>query len=797
MTVSGQVPTVAPLDGLARLGAVANGVDYCFITRRDGALLRMLGRYAADTDVSAFWHVPVRDVLCSLVIESGADLVVPNAQENPRTACFELLPGVRSYLGVPIRGEEGEVIGTACAFHTDVVEWTDSQRENLREIGRQARSAILHYELGIALDSEYAGRFGPAVLAEFVASSRIGMHALAADGRILWANEQAASFVGCSLADYVGRNATEFLVDEGCLGPIVERLQAGETLSNVQYTVRHTDGSVRHLHASTSGYFERGRFIHSRCCLRDITAQVEAADVLRRRERQFRRLADHVPALIWESDGSGERTFFNRTWSDFTGRTSEEECGTGWLAGIHSDDVAACSETFARSHAGRTGFTREYRLRDRAGNSRWVRDSGQPRFDGGETGDFAGFVGCALDVTEIHDAQQERLTIERRLGEAQKLESLALLAGGIAHDFNNLLTSIIGNCGLLRDEPAARGADECVAGIEQAAQRARDLCRRMLAYSGRGRFAVSEMSLSTIVRDHQSVLPMCTGASVSLDYHLGTELPEVSADSSQLGQVLLNLVTNAAEASQPGATVRIATGTCKLDGQELRELRAPDARPGEFVWLEVADAGSGIDAADLSRVFDPFFSTKGPGRGLGLAATIGIVRGHHGAIRVSSEAGRGCVVRVMLPVERARDDVVVVPASRPRPASRQAVLVVDDEAEVREVMRRTLLRDGREVVAVEDGASALAVFCREPDRFGCVVLDYTMPGFSGSKVAAAMREQRPDLPILLVSGYDVADRADTRAVRVDAILSKPFTPSELRAAVAALLLREQSRSAPG
>ena len=136
MSASDQAATVAPLDGLARLGAVANGVDFCFITRRDGSLLRMLGRYAANVDVSAFWHVPVRDVLCSLVIDSGQELLVSNAAEDPRTAEFELMPGVQSYLGVPVRDEDGAVIGTACAFHSEPVVWTDAQRETLGEIGR-------------------------------------------------------------------------------------------------------------------------------------------------------------------------------------------------------------------------------------------------------------------------------------------------------------------------------------------------------------------------------------------------------------------------------------------------------------------------------------------------------------------------------------------------------------------------------------------------------------------------------------------------------------------------------------
>jgi signal transduction histidine kinase len=255
-------------------------------------------------------------------------------------------------------------------------------------------------------------------------------------------------------------------------------------------------------------------------------------------------------------------------------------------------------------------------------------------------------------ILELERAEADRRELESQVRQVQKLESLAVLAGGVAHDFNNLLTSLLGNLelALLRtapDAPSRRHLER----IGEAARRAAELSQQMLAFSGRGNLMVQEADLSALVRDHLGTLRSLVPTPVSLSVELGEGLPRVRADVGQLRQLVRNLVVNAVEAvgGVPGR-VTVATSACRLSREELRRTLVDDGLPpGEYVALEVTDTGAGMDAATLARVFDPFFSTKFTGRGLGLAVVLGIVRGHRGAIRVASEVGRGSTVAVLLP----------------------------------------------------------------------------------------------------------------------------------------------------
>lgn len=366
------------------------------------------------------------------------------------------------------------------------------------------------------------------------------------------------------------------------------------------------------------------------------------------------------------------------------------------------------------------------------------------------------------DVTERRQAEESKLELERQLLHAQKLDSLGVLAGGIAHDFNNLLAAILSNIELaISDLPVTSPAQSTLTDALLAGKRAAELTRQMLAYSGRGRFVTAELDLSKLVRDLADLLKVSISKSVRLDMMLARDLPAIHADAPQLQQVLMNLVTNASEAigDQPG-TITVTTQVRDCDASHLAGTRtANKPKPGRYIVLEVKDTGGGMDESVRGKLFDPFFSTKFAGRGMGMSAVLGIVQGHHGAIMVSSEPGKGSMVSVLFPSapavarvttrQEARRPAVEVPA-----ALSGTVLIADDEIQVRSVTELLLKRMGLTVLAADDGERAVELFRQHALEIKFVLIDLAMPKMDGLKTLEEIRRIRPDVKVVLTSGYD-------------------------------------------
>jgi two-component system cell cycle sensor histidine kinase/response regulator CckA len=398
-------------------------------------------------------------------------------------------------------------------------------------------------------------------------------------------------------------------------------------------------------------------------------------------------------------------------------------------------------------------------------------------------------------------AQQARVQLaqvqQAQMQQAQKLESLGALAGGIAHDFNNLLVGILGNASLaLLDLAPDAPARQSVAEVELAAQRAAELTRQLLAYAGKGRFATEPVEASVVVRDMSALLRTAVSRNAQVRLQLADGLPLIEADVTQLRQVLMNLVTNASDAlPASGGQIHVHTGEQALDTGYLAQcVPGTDAMPGRFVFLEVRDDGEGMDDATRARIFDPFFTTRFTGRGLGLAATLGIVRGHRGAIRVWSEPGRGTSMKLHFPV---RADGAAAPAaavSADGPAH-GTILVVDDDASVRAVTRALLRRRGFLVEEASTGDDALAFVRAEPERFHLVLLDVTMPGLGGEATVRALRDLAPALPVVLMSGYAEQDVTRPLAgVAPAAFLPKPFRADDLEGVLGRVLAASADRT---
>ena len=392
-----------------------------------------------------------------------------------------------------------------------------------------------------------------------------------------------------------------------------------------------------------------------------------------------------------------------------------------------------------------------------------------------EAGTFIGAIFLADDVTE-------RRRADSALRQAQKLESLGVLAGGIAHDFNNLLTAILGNTEVALDripnDPALRNA---LQRIESTTQRGSDLARQLLAYAGKAHFAVRPLDLNAIILEMGDLLSVSISKKVALRQDLQAGLPPVEADSAQFQQVVMNLVINASEAigDQTG-TVTLRTRSQSYSQSELSSAFPGQVlEPGPYVRLEVEDDGIGMDAETIGRIFDPFFTTKFTGRGLGLSAMLGIVRGHRAGIHVESLPGKGTTFTLLFPASDATV-TLLVPEAQPAPAMSGTVLVVDDEGIIRDLARSALEAAGFRVLEARDGLEAVELFQAGRDSVDLVLLDMTMPRMGGAEAFRRIRDLQPRMRVLLTSGYTQKESMESLSdLPPDGFLQKPFRIREL------------------
>ncbi len=419
----------------------------------------------------------------------------------------------------------------------------------------------------------------------------------------------------------------------------------------------------------------------------------------------------------------------------------------------------------------------------------WVEVLITPVHDG--QADVSHVLWSARDVTSARRDREERGRLEAQLRHVQKLESLGVLAGGIAHDFNNILTAIIGFTELAAQQVGESStASGYLNEVIKSSRRAADLCKQMLAYSGKGRLLSEHISLNDLVREMAAVLDVAISkkAVVRLDFDPAS--PMVDGDSAQIQQVVLNLIMNASDAlGQLPGVISISTRTLACTAEFLASTWLNDQlAEGEYAVLEVADTGCGMDESTRLRIFDPFFSTKFPGRGLGLASVMGIVRAHRGAIQVESERGDGTTIRIYLPLATRR--MLALPPRRPVNAEHGGglILFVDDEPSLRALGEELLMALGYGVVTAEDGQDAVNKFRRHRGEFSLVILDLTMPRMGGEEAFHALREIDPCIPILLSSGFDAHETGQRlQRAGLSGFIQKPYQLHVLASAVGAAM----------
>jgi len=603
-----------------------------------------------------------------------------------------------------------------------------------------------------------------------------------------WLEQPRKNLIGRTMRDVLGETAY------AARKPMIEAALRGERV----FFAATFDHPTRGLLAAQSDYTPwinpaTGEVDGVVIVITDITEQRATEIALRESEERFKRIANSAPVMMWVTRLDRVRDFVNDAYVEFTGLSNEEARTLDWRQRIHAEDVDRIVAESIAGEAAATRFTLEGRYRRHDGDYRWLRSVSQPRF--GVDGELVGFIGVATDITlakeaeldlrrQVEEHSRDLVAAQEQLRQSQKMEALGQLTGGIAHDFNNLLTVVVGGLDIIAkrasDPKLQRYADNALAAAERGAR----LTGQLLAFSRVQRLEVRPTHVAPLVQNMRPLLRNVLGPGIEKRFDLDEEMVPVMADPTQLEVAVLNLAINARDAMPDGGVLTITTHIVDIADD-------PELEDGRYVELTISDTGLGMTEDVAARAFEPFFTTKevGKGTGLGLSMVYGMARQSGGTARIESTPSEGTAVKIFF---RAADAASVADpagvdgeeteaAAERGPAS---ILVIDDDPDVRDFIVTTLEEQGYRVRQASDGERGLKEAAR--NRPDLVILDFVMPGLSGSEVANRLLAKRPDQPILFVSGY-----SETEAVRGVApnapLLAKPFRAEALDKAVRSAL----------
>lgn len=565
----------------------------------------------------------------------------------------------------------------------------------------------------------------------------------------------------------------------------------------IEYRLRRADGEHRWVLDTGTPFYRNGEFGgYIGSCIditeqKRIARQARAEAALRKSEERLRLAARAARFGIYDVDLVANTAYWSPEFRDIVGVPMDAPASPHLVPDfIHPEDRGQLEAMFSRVLAleGEGTVLNEHRIIRPGGSVRWVQVRGQVQFGGGgESSRAVRNSGVLLDITE-------RKLDEERWQRAQKLESVGFLAGGIAHDFNNLLTGIMGHASLVLDDIPPCAA-ESIRAVIKAAERAAQLTRQLLAYAGKGQFIVRDIDVSQAVQEIADLVQFSIPKSVQLSINVEKRLPLVRMDPGQLQQILMNLVINAGEAIGEGVPGRIMVGTSMREVENaFTDSTGGLVASGRYVCIEISDTGAGIGEEDKEKIFEPFFTTKFTGRGLGLAAVAGILRSQRGGITLETERRSGSSFRVFLP---AHENPVRTVAPLADTSARGTVLVVDDESTVRDFIGSTLRRNGYRVLVASDGSEALSICESSLERIDAMILDTIMPVMGANELLPLIPRLRPNVRVLLTSGYNELEARRLCADYPGAdFIGKPYTAQQISKALEKLLGRSSVQTEP-
>jgi PAS domain S-box-containing protein len=650
------------------------------------------------------------------------------------------------------------------------------------------------------------------------------------DGSILEVSPSIEKFSLYKRKELIGKSIYDVYTDPKKREEFVELILDKGRVNDYEIYLKDKDGTQRPCSIATSLIKDRkGCPVKLIGSMRDISARKEAEKALQESEARYRTLLGAIPDPVVVYNADGKATYVNGAFLRVYG-WSKEELASERINFVPHEEKEATSEAWRRSLEDGTVFLETRRINNR-GDLLDVRVRTTTLRDG--EGRHSLSIVIHHDITalkraeralreahgelesrveertrelarankalrekiaESKKAQEEKLSLERQMLHAQKLESLGVLAGGIAHDFNNILAAILGNAdlALYRIAPTSPVCSNLRA-IVEASKRAAEISKQMLAYSGKGQFVIEPIDAGKIIREMAHLLEVSISKNAVISYELFENLPTFEGDATQIRQVIMNLITNASEAiGEKSGVITLSTGGIYCGRAYLDNcnevIRAGLNEPlseGLYTYIEVTDTGCGMDSGTIEKVFDPFFTTKFTGRGLGMSAVLGIVRGHKGALKIASEVNKGTTFTVLFPANEPCD-YVLAERSEGETVDKAwrgsgTVLIVDDEETVRAVAQQMLDNMGFSVLTASDGSEALHIFRRHYKQIVCVLLDLTMPHMDGVKAFQAMRLLHPQARVILCSGYNEREATQRFAGKgLSGFIQKPYDMAVLR-----------------
>jgi PAS domain S-box-containing protein len=611
------------------------------------------------------------------------------------------------------------------------------------------------------------------------------------DSKIVDVNESYVQMFGYTREEAIGHTWFELglTIDPDARARIVQSLREGGTLNSVEMQFRTKQGEIRDtllcaLMVELNGEVQSLSMIH------DITKRKRAEAALLESEERFRQLTENIREILWLSDtGKKAMLYVGPGYELIWGRSRESlyTSAVSWLETIHPEDRERVLQAATTKQTAGT-YDENYRIIRPDGSIRWIRDRAFPVRNA--AGEIYRIAGVAEDITDRVQAEEARKSLEAQLQQAQKLESLGTLASGIAHDFNNILGIILGHASMLEKLPADPSTiRKNVDAILKASTRGAGLVRQMLTFARKTDVLIESVMLNDVVNEVTKLLHETLPRTITVDLDLQGDLPVIEGDATQINQVMLNLSVNARDAMPDGGTLTIAT--YRESGEVLRAKHLKAAAP-DYVVLSVADTGIGMDEETQRRIFEPFFTTKerGKGTGLGLSLVFGIMERHNGFVVVQSELGKGTTFHCCFPLPQRVPELVQVEERTIKeiPGGSETILVVEDEELLRELVKALLESKGYTVLTAGDGDEALAIFTQRQNAIRLVLSDLGLPKFSGDELYRRLKTLKPDVLLILASGYiEAGMKLEIFRSGVKEFIQKPYNPNEVLRVIRSVL----------